>query len=236
MRVISKKAEQVVGSGNATKPKIHVIDLLDRSSSMREFQKYTEAEAGINLEIETLKKDKIAEYTMTISEFDGQNGLEIDTPVFMVPIAYVEKFKGKGPRGMTPLFEAIAVTIERLLPKLAASDRVLFNIFTDGDENDSRNGWNRYGGGAERLKELMEKVKKENNFTITFIGTKVDVEQMIITTGLSRGNTFAYDGTGKGTKMSMKARVGATVNYSKSMASGMSFVDDFFEKEIDGDK
>lgn len=228
MRVSSKKDQiSQISDAQATKPTIHIVELLDRSGSMQEQRKYQEAEKGINHEIDILQKNNTANYTMTIAEFD------IGHPIShysMEDISKVKTFKGKGPRGMTALYDAIGTTINEIAARIKKDDRVLFNIFTDGGENASRSF------SAESIKSLIEKVKKENNFTVTFIGTKFDVDQMIKDTGISRGNTYTYDGTGKGTRMSQKARTGATIMYASSVAAGATTVDNFFEKEIEGDK
>lgn len=230
---VDRKLNTKVADGQATKPTIHNVHLLDRSGSMEQREKYRSAEQGINEEINVLKSDDTANYTQTIIEFDGFRGIRYNTPMFMIPMNKVEKFVGKGPDGMTPLYEAVAYTINKLITSAAPDDRILLKIFTDGGENDSRNGWGRHEGGAKKLYDLIQKVKNENNVTIAFVGTATDTQSVINDLGIDQGNTLVHDNTGAGTKMSFRQSVGATISYAKSMAAGEETVSNFYSKTVE---
>lgn len=239
MRVSSKKKEFVSTNGI---PTIWVEELLDASGSMgyqswKGPTKYTVAEEGINQKIESLKKANNVNYMFGVSEFDEYNGaMRINESVKAVPITDVSKFKGRGAYGNTPLYEAVAITINRILSQKKPEDRVLLSVYTDGEENRSAGIWNRYNGGAKKLEILMDEVRKNNNFTITFIGTKEDVESMIVETGMARGNTHSYDGTAKGMKMSMLRNVGSTMAFAEDVKErGITTTDNFYTKTVDED-
>lgn len=237
MRVQREKPKKDIEIGSI--PTILVEELLDASGSMGSWYehptKYETASQGINQKIEALKKDQNADYIFAATEFDTINGAMRYTEVLKpTKMANVAIFNGKGPHGGTPLYEAIAYTINKILAAKKPEDRVLLSIYTDGGENESSNGWSKREGGAKKLNELMEKVKKDNNFTITFVGTNYDVDSMVINTGISRGNTFSYDGTAEGMKMSMFANVGSTMNFAEQVKErGIKSTDTFYSKSVE---
>lgn len=232
MRVDSEPQKKVVPG---KKPTIHNVHLLDRSGSMATDGKYKFAEGGINEEINILKKDDTANYTQTIIEFDGgYSGTVYNEAMFMIPMKNVGIFKGKGANDFTPLYEAIAYTINKIIDKSDKNDRILLKIFTDGAENHSRNGWGINEGGAKRLFELIQKVKNENNLTVTFVGTIEDTENVIHNLGIDRGNTLSHDNTGKGTRTSFMKSAGATIAYANTVATeGAETVSNFYSKTVE---
>lgn len=233
MRVNSKKS--VIESGS--KPTIHNVNLLDRSGSMAENNKYTISVLGINEEASLLKKDNKANYLQTVIEFDSEAGrARFNQEIVTIPIKDAKSFVGNGPQGFTPLYEAVGYTIKKLLSLKKSEDRVLLKIFTDGGENDSNGEFGNSPSGRKNLYDLIQKVTKEDKFTITFIGTREDTESVIQNLGIERGNTYVHDNTARGVKMSSSARAGATMSYADTIATtGVDTVDNFFTKTVEED-
>lgn len=238
MRLNDKKENKAHHKPVVEKYTIIVQELLDASSSMAErdynkkspqtrygMNKYNVAQEGINQKISELKKDKNAEYLFGVHEFGGNNF--IDT-IPLKPISEVGEFKGKGPGGMTPLYKAITLVINSIVKSKKPEDRVLLSIYTDGEENNS------HGYRAKDLLELIDKVKRENNFTITFVGTEGDVKDIITDLGISKGNTMAYDGTAAGMKMSMRSNIGSTFAFAEEVKErGITSTEEFYSKSVD---
>lgn len=250
MRV--QRVTNVTGTKPAKKPTVIIQELLDASGSMGygskpwSNTKYGSSVDGINEEINILKGDKTANYLFGVSEFDARdngkwgkdhgNTMKLNEAVVIKDIVDVATFEGQGPFGGTPLYEAIAITIQNLLALKRDEDRVLLKIFTDGDENMSQNGWGRLEGGAKKLFDLIEKVKKESKFTVTFIGTPHDTESVIKNLGIDVGNTFTYDGTARGAKMSMRHATGQTMAFVADVAErGIETSSTFYTKTVNKD-
>lgn len=205
---------------------VHNVNILDASGSMGG-GKYKNGVEGINKEIEALKKEDMGvDYTCTVIEFDSSGNTT--NHYFMTSLEMIKPFKGRGVKGMTALHETIGITIEKLLTLIRPEDRVVMTITTDGGENDSSGKWAGHKGG-KLLKELMEKVKKENNFTITFMGTEQDVESMVRNMGISRGNTISHNNTAEGIAKVYKSRLKGMVSYSKEVSRGLAVTDSFFK-------
>lgn len=201
---------------------VHNVNILDASGSMAG-SKYKNGIEAINSELKNLKESDLGvDYTCTVIEFDDRS---VDTHYFMTSIEEVKPFEGRGALGMTPLYQTIGETIEKLLLKVKPNDRVIMTITTDGAENKSRGKW----ANAQALRELMEKVKNENNFTITFMGTDADVNFMINNMGISKGNTLAHKNTGDSIKKVYKSKFESMVSYSKDVSRGLAVTDSFFK-------
>jgi len=224
MRVNSKPKKEVVPQN---KPTIHNVFLLDRSGSMADDNKYSVAVEGLNMELSELKKDTNANYTQTIVEFDTP-GKDI-THCLMTPLNNVPTFKGNGPRGMTALYDAIGNIIELLILSAPKDDKILLKIFTDGEENSSVSKYRH----PSVLRELIKNAEKDHNFTVTFEGTKFDIDNIVRTVGISRSNTLSHDNTSAGIKMSVKSRIGATFTYSKAIIDGEDVTTNFYSKSVE---
>lgn len=242
MRVSSKKVLDGGGEGGKIgKPTILVIDLLDASGSMDSKgswkdteTKYQVAEKGINMGIESLKKDTTANYKYSAVEFDTyRSELRYTETIPLTPIENVSIFRGRGPNGGTPLYQSIAKLIHSILAIKKVEDRVLINIYTDGGENVSTDGYQKYSGGDKKIHDLMEDVKKNHKFTVTFVGTEFDVENMVNNAGFMRGNTMSYDGSAAGMGATMKISSTSRSLFAQEVATrGISSTDDFYTKTV----
>lgn len=234
MRVTPKMKKEFVGE----KPTIHDVNILDRSGSMAG-GKYKSAVDGINEEANLLKKDENANYLITRVEFDSigwgrasKESARILWHTEQLPLTQCPTFVGKGADGGTPLYETVAKVIERMVTVAKPGEKVLLKISTDGAENASSGEWAREAGGAARLRDLIKKVEKESGFTVTFIGTTQDIDDMVNEVSILRGNTYAHNNTAEGVKMSSLTRSAATINYSKKLVAGEDVLDNFYGKSI----
>lgn len=241
MRVSSKKNTKDIEVGKSgVIPTILNADLIDASGSMADGHKYDNAMAGLNYELETLKGDKNANYKVFITEFDsdiagrGEEQVRYGTEIEGVPLEKMEVYKGRGPLGFTPLYQAIGYMIHKLLKIKKPEDRVLLKILTDGMENASRGEYEDSTKGRNALYNLIEKVKKENKFTVTFVGTPQDTETIIKNLGIDRGNTMTHDNTAKGVRASYKMSAVSTMAFSEDVKErGINTSDSFFSKSVE---
>lgn len=201
-------------------PTIHVVDILDLSSSMNG-PKLQSAIAGINSGVERLREDETlgnANYTYSLCTFSDYD--KIRHPYLKTALNKVEKFKSDA-QGMTALNDAIGKTLEVFE---ASTNKVLINIYTDGDENNSK----LYSHNS--IKSLIKSV--EGNITVTFIGTKFDVETVVSRLGINESNTLAYDGTGDGLAKTMSATRSARTQFATMVSEGKDVSIGFYKNVI----
>lgn len=205
---------------------VHNVHILDASGSMAG-DKYVNALAGINKELNALKAESHGNViTNTVVEFSGPEytfGKEAGTIKehhFMVPAANCSMVAGKGASGGTPLYQAVGETIEKLVSRTNAGEKVILTIFTDGDENTSQGIYKN----PETLKKLIKQVEDNHNFTVTFMGTEGDVFKVVKNLGVHASNTLAHLNTADSIGATYSARGASVMNYSKNVASGVSQV------------
>lgn len=215
---------------------IHNVHILDVSGSMTG-SKIQSARLGINEEINKLRLSDIKNMTFSLVEFDSRytssglgnpmEELRVTKPYWMSSIKSLKPYVGRNPDGGTPLYQVTGETIEQLLKEVSPNDRVVITIFTDGGENSSKGKYSN----ASSLKEIMDTVQANNNFTITFMGTEHDVEHMISKMKLSKGNTLSHSNTPESIKTSYLKRSASLMMYSKSVNEGeFATTDTFFKK------
>lgn len=225
-------AKQADNTGASSPVIIHNVHILDASGSMSG-GKYNNALKGINGEIMSMKDDGEG-MTQTIIEFDSDGGmwdgkLRLTTHYFMTPAVNCTAIVGVGARGGTPLYQTVGESIDKLLTHVKAGDKVLIKIFTDGDENTSQG---KYKSHAE-LKRLIKMVEDNHNFTVTFMGTKGDVESVIRNVGIDRSNTLMHMNTESSISASYSAASASTQLYRKEVSRGASqdeLKQDFFKR------
>ena len=204
-------------SPTGSRPTIHIVDILDSSGSMSG-PKISAAVEGINHGVRTLQTDTTdVNYTYTLTDFSE----DVIFRHVMVPISDVPRFKGET-RGSTALFDAIGKTAERLSPFVKSEDKVLINIYTDGQENCSR--W----FNAETINKLIQ-FRSDFGWTFTFIGTEKDVAFAQRMLSIKDSNTLVYDGTAKGLEKSFVANTSARSNYSSKVSRGEDVSEGFYK-------
>ena len=75
---------------------------------------------------------------------------------------------------------------------------------------------------------MTDKYQKEN-FTITFIGTDRDVENVISAFKFDRSNTLKYDGSADGLIATMNTTIDAWVAYKNNVLEGKNVTKGFYK-------
>lgn len=223
----AKKAPEAHVVKAATKPAkskvlpvIHIVDVLDRSGSMSG-GKIKAAASGINTGVKQLIKDTASvKYTYTLCDFS-------DDVIFKhkaVDLSIVESI-GVSTRNSTALYDAIGKSIEVIKSSMGATDKVLMNIYTDGQENSSK--FFRAGTIASLIKELSEV-----GWTFTFIGTDADVRYAQKNLHFDDSNTLVHDNTAAGMAAAFTTNSVSRSAYSSKVERGIDVSKGFY-KDID---
>lgn len=188
--------------------------IVDESGSMSCIE--NQALAGMNETLSTIvKMDKIhenVEQLTTLITFDSEHRK------FVFDNAPANKLRTMTnhdycPCGATPLYDAIGIGIAKVNALTSPEDNVLVTIITDGEENCST----EYN--LKMVKNLIEKLKKQN-WTFTFIGTEdLDVEGMAASMGIDAHLSFKQDV--EGTKLMFKKESHCRANFCQCIAESM---------------
>ncbi|MEO1966385.1 vWA domain-containing protein [Hyphomonas sp.] len=144
--------------------KIHSYILLDRTGSMSSI--WDEALSSVNAYAANIagQAGDVAP-KITLAVFDAQDGLQFDVLRRAVPPDGWQKVTDKeaSPRGMTPLFDAIARLIS--MAEGDNPDKAVIVIMTDGAENASREVT------KEGVKAALDRAEKRG-WEIVFLGAE----------------------------------------------------------------
>lgn len=209
---------KVVAKTSKVKPTIHIVDIIDCSGSMSG-EKIRSAVLGINNGIENLRKDTKANYKYTLCDFSDSR--DINFKYSNSDLIDVKSINF-GDRGMTALYDAIGITLNKVNQFKDSKDKVLVNIYTDGGENGS------ISYSESSINQLINELKSKG-FTVTFIGTERDTMNVISKLGIDKSNTLSYDGSAQGLKMSMEKTVTARAMYSTAVADGQDVSKGFYK-------
>lgn len=197
-------------------PTIHIVDVLDSSGSM-EGPKNKAAMQGINEGLNELRKEESVIYKYTLCDFSNNILFPyVDVDPKRVPTIKI------GTRGSTALYDAIGSTIKRVDHNVGKNDKVLVNIYTDGQENASR----EYS--ARQISNMIEEYAHKG-WTVTFIGTKQDVEFAHRYLNVDMSNTRSYDGTAKGLQESLADTKAARHAYTRGVVAGADVSTGFYK-------
>ena len=199
--------------------------IVDESGSMCVIER--QALAGINETIETVKKMQQLhpdmEQRISLLTFDsGHKTFKYDN----VKADNVNTLSARdyNPRGGTPLYDAIGISIAKLNAQTSEKDNVLVTIITDGEENCSE----EYN--LHMVKTLISKMKKQG-WTFTLIGTdNLDVEGMAGPMNIDNHLAFTQDE--QGTQMMFARENRARMRYNESVSIGCAMpAGDYFKEE-----
>ena len=199
--------------------------IVDESGSMCVIER--QALAGINETIETVKKMQQLhpdmEQHISLLTFDsGHKTFKYDN----VKADNVNTLSARdyNPRGGTPLYDAIGISIAKLNAQTSEKDNVLVTIITDGEENCSE----EYN--LHMVKTLISKMKKQG-WTFTLIGTdNLDVEGMAGSMNIDNHPAFTQDE--EGTRMMFARENRARMRYNESVSIGCAMpAGDYFKEE-----
>lgn len=200
-------SEEVSVPTNNTK--LHKVVLLDCSGSMQG-AKYDVAELGVKQDYEACKGE-FADYLLVEFSIDKREQLHD----FTKPLLFKPYFSG------TALYKTIHEVFNSLLKNTPKDDKVLIQVFTDGQDEHSR-------GYKEEAKRAIEKCNSIG-WTVTFVGTEHDVAFVQANLSIDSTNTLVHDNTAKGVKMSFESYMEATSNYTKNVSRGISVTNNFFK-------
>ena len=199
--------------------------IVDESGSMCVIER--QALAGINETIETVKKMQQLhpdmEQHISLLTFDsGHKTFKYDN----VKADNVNTLSARdyNPRGGTPLYDAIGISIAKLNAQTSEKDNVLVTIITDGEENCSE----EYN--LHMVKTLISKMKKQG-WTFTLIGTdNLDVEGMAGSINIDNHLAFTQDE--EGTRMMFARENRARMRFNESISVGCAMpAGDYFKEE-----
>jgi len=208
--------KQSSGKGKSTV--INIVDILDVSGSMNG-PKLKAAIEGINFSRNELKKEKEISYLYSYCEFSEASYIVANE--FRTSIANVGVLRTAS-RGATALYDAIGTVVERLLEKIDKNEKVLVNIYTDGEENCSI----RFS--KEKIGKMIEELGSKN-FTFTFIGTQSDVQTAQKNLKFHASNTLVHDNTGAGMQAAFTTNTVARSMYAEKVKKGEDVTTGFYK-------
>lgn len=130
--------------------------------------------------------------------------------------------------GDTALWESAGQMLketESLLRMLPKNTKVIFTIFTDGEENASSIDWK----DGTKLKELIAQKQKEG-WVVNFIGAGSDfqVKQVARSVGIVASNTLSYTNNTAGNAQAFATMSSSRSSYAKAVADGVESNVGFF--------
>ena len=172
---------------------IYNVIILDESGSMSSI--YKETLQSMNEVLGGIRKNQEEHpdqrHNVTIVTFEGNGIGGVKTRRDRVPIEKVENFTEKDyrPCGLTPLYDAMGQTLNRLEGLVTAEDKVMATIITDGFENSSE----EYSG--KTIKSLVTRLR-ERGWVLAYIGANQDAVE--VAKDLNISNALNYDATPEG--------------------------------------
>ena len=174
--------------------RIYNLIILDESGSMSCIR--TEAFNGANMTIDSIRRAQTENpddnQMLCFVTFDSDAGRD---PVrVIIDCEKIQDTKNitpdqYKPYGMTPLLDAIGMSVTSLQKLVKEGDNVLVTVITDGMENSSR----RYNPG--QIRELTESLSQKN-WVFNYIGANQDSEMSASSLGFSGSMDFEASGRG----------------------------------------
>lgn len=200
----------------------YVIDILDATGSMAG-GKYNNSTQGIVSKIKemAIRKDIVYSLVEFIQKDTPFNNAVKNQSPSAINTSSIPFYGANG--GNTPLYYAVWKVIADLYPSVTKKDKVLINVYTDGENNSMY----EY---QQQAADLIKKVQKEN-FTVTFVATPSDLNRIMRDINIEESNTLATANTAEGFRGSMVANSIATMSYFASADAGQDVLRGFYKKE-----
>lgn len=211
----------------------HIAWVIDRSGSMEYIRE--QVIAGHNAFVEA-QKNLEGSMTMTSIQFESggwsqrgrTNSIVYDVVENHSNIADVKPLTRETyrPGGGTPLLDALGRAISETGTWLASlseaqrPEKVLFMIYTDGEENSSQ----EYT--AERIKALIQHQESKYSWQFSYLGANQDAFAEAAKIGIARGATGSFEATAKGTLESMERYTMSVASYRAAPAAAAFSMED----------
>lgn len=165
---------------------IHVLQVLDRSWSMNTGKDITINAFNENLRVMQMDPKAVGKTSVSLITFNKEvRRVYANRPVGEAPLLTEETYV---PDGGTALYDGIgdALALAKSLPKYESA-QFLLQIFTDGEENESRvhTMWS--------LKEQISQLNATGRWTITVMGPKGQIDLFAKNVGIHKGNTAQFN-------------------------------------------
>ena len=196
------------------KTQVYNLVILDKSGSMESIRK--EAVDGYNETLGTIRAAQLKhldtqDHFVSLAAFCGCG---VEMLYDKTPIKEAENLQAKQyvPCCMTPLYDAIGITIQKLKKDMAKIEdaAVSVTIITDGYENASKE-WK-----GDAIKKLVEDCKKDG-WMFAFIGAGEDILKVASTISIT--NTVLWDKTKEGTRIMFSVAGRANERFYDKMAA-----------------
>lgn len=237
MSGLTPEEEQILQTLQAKKAQstgskiVHVIQVLDKSSSMSTGIELTIAAFNENLNILSEQQHGVAKTTATLITFSDANKVKAEYQESQPDRATRLSRSNYEPRGMTALYDAIgyALEISNGFEGAHSNAQFLLQIFTDGDENVSE----RFT--ASRLKSMIEELNATGRWTVTVMGPKGSLDLFTKNLGVKTGNTVQFDASSVRSRGFAKSALNAsTQNYFTATAAGATSLDCAYSSVVSG--
>ncbi len=159
-----KRKKNKMAKKKITKGLTHINFVLDETGSMSNIEH--EVMTGFNKYIDDLKADGDELYRFSLLKFDSTKLEQVYDDVLPSIVNHLDN-KSYRPGAMTPLYDAISHSLRNIEDKVKSGDKVLTVIFTDGQENSSKEMT------LDKLKTMM-KDKETLGWAFMYLGVAVD--------------------------------------------------------------
>lgn len=212
----------------ATTHQVHNLIILDESGSMESIKDFVIA--GFNELAQHVKNVQEQfpdqEHIISLVSFNGSGLKEIH---WRNTVSDLGEINGElyRPDDMTPLYDAMGLSINKLKNQLRGSGphHVLVTVFTDGEENASR----EYS--AHQIRKMVEDLEK-NGWTFTYVGTEHDVIKAAVT--ISIKNVMRFEKNSEGLKEIFEKEKSARTRYSNNISKNADTQNDFYREDDKG--
>lgn len=201
----------------------HVIQVLDRSSSMQTGRDITISTYNEQLDVmkqAQLRDGGVTTVTMVVFSYAAELAYQAQTLDKVQPLT-TENYV---PGGMTALYDAIGLAIESAKTLDASGDTAfLLQIFTDGEENQSKKFT------LVQLKSMIEELNATGKWTVTVAGPKGTVDLFAKNIAIMPGNVTGFEPNSLASRSYTKGlMVDAQAHYFSARASGATSVADAY--------
>ena len=203
-----------------------IVFILDRSGSMGGLE--SDTIGGYNSMLAKQKEEK-GEAIISTVLFDDRTEILHDRKALekVAPITAKEYYV----RGCTALLDAVGGSIHHVskvqkeLPEEERPEKTLFIITTDGMENASK------GYTYDKVKKMVEKKKKKNNWEFIFLGANIDAVAVAGRFGVEKNRAVRYECDDAGTALNF-AVMSKMVSCARSCATADMMKEAFDDEEI----